>query len=377
MRDATDGETAPSPSALHEADDFQRRRVFTELKRAREEDAMNGTSGSGDAIAHAVDTLGPTQRWLRAFKRYISEPSPRLILQPPQVDGPHAFGTVSEATMKRSIEWLLVSDRERLELVLHGVNERTDWSSIDRSCAYGCSLAQSLSRTLTWIIQLTGCTLEQSQWNWIEKHRPTVDIQFDARRDLQRPEVLRRIARLLVENAINHAVRVQVTPTTIESLCADVADLMAMGFEAIDVNFAHDRHWTKAQKHELAAALHSLGRLMRDAWADGATPQLLRPRWEPTPVRMDHELTVLTGGSIYASNVLVHSSRYLKKFAVGHIDDGSCFDRCWMDVPSNDYLTDWAYPPEFTVGNQKVGQIFMSFHKWMGANYGAWSPNTA
>jgi len=91
---------------------------------------------------------------------------------------------------------------------------------------------------------------------------------------------------------------------------------------------------------------------------------------------MDHELSVLTDGTIYASNVLVHSSRYLNKFAVGHIDDGLCFDRYWMDTPPNDYLTDWAYPPEFTVGNQKVGRIFMSFHKWMRANYGAWSQNT-
>ena len=378
--DETAEASPSSDSALTEprrSDDLLRRRVFANLKEARDTDAENGTTTSSDAIGHAVEKLGPTQRWLGSFKRYISTEVPRLIIQPRRIDGIDADLCMGETMLQRSVELLLSSDRDRIDLVMHGVNRDSDWSVIERGCELVASTTTSHPPTLVPVLCLAPHHLQEPYWPWLRDHQAAIEVLFEPGREEGLTTGLRSLAQKLIEYGLRHTVRIQLKPTSIEALCSDASALMEEGFRDFSIEFAPDQEWTTSQKKQLATQLHAFGTMFCEAWARGSASHLLQSCGDRTPVRMDNEITITASGRIYASNILLHRSRYLTKFAIGHIDEGFCFDRYWMDLPSNEYLVDWAYPPKLTVGNQKVGRIFGSFHKWMSANYGAWPRATA
>ena len=380
---------------IRQVDDRSRRRAFELLQMARDVEHNGdrwrpGVPSSGAALENATAILGPSQRWLPAFKRYVSQTEPRLVVIPtwqcelrcrycyiPKQDG----RVMSKRTLERSIDMLLASDRDEVILQFFGGEALIEWDLVKHGIQYGSDHAAAMNKRIRFILSSNGWSIEPKKLAWLNQFPVKLELSLDGdaetqnryRRALEKgrdsyKEGIPDKVSMIRESGIEHEVIMVVHPEAVERMPHNFFHIVELGFPRVQINFALGYIWTAKQKKAFAEGLHSIGQTLRQRWALGETVSLINLEGQPVPVRLNGEITVDWDGTVYGGNAFLHETKHKQKFKVGHLDDLRSFDRYWMDSPSNEYLLDWSYPPDVTANNLDVGRIFGSFHKWMHAN---------
>lgn len=379
---------------LRRLDDARRRLVFDLLRQAR-----RGGQGRPDPewpgpppeAAHALGTaealLGPRDSWLPAFARFASQEPPRLVVIPtwqcelrcrycyiPKQDG----RVMSPETLERSIDLLLSSDRPELILQFFGGEALLEWDLVQRAVTYGAAQARRLGRRLQFILSSNGFSLTAEKLAWLKGHDVKLELSLDGDRDTQNRfrRALKRgedsydhgiapRAGIILESGLPYDVIMVVHPANVDKMPANFFHVASLGFERIQINFALGSTWTPEQKARFASGLHEIGGELRRRWQAGERLMMVNLEGKPMPIRLNGEVTVDWDGTVYGGNAFLHETEHKDKFVVGHLDDARCFDRYWMDAPSNDFLLCWSYKEDVTKNNLAVGRIMTSFMAWM------------
>lgn len=395
LSDLTDSDQiARGERLIRQVDDRGRRRAFELLEMARDIEHNGdrwrpGIPSSGAALENATAILGPSQRWLPAFKRYVSQTEPRLVVIPtwqcelrcrycyiPKQDG----RVMTKRTLERSIDMLLASDREEVILQFFGGEALIEWDLVQHGIQYGSDHAAAMGKRIRFILSSNGWSIEPAKLAWLKQFPVKLELSLDGdaetqnrfRRALEKgkdsyQEGIPDKAEMIRESGIEHEVIMVVHPEAVDRMPQNFFHIVELGFPRVQINFALGYIWTPEQKKSFASGLHSIGQTLRERWAVGEHVSLINLEGQPVPVRLNGEITVDWDGTVYGGNAFLHETKHKQKFKVGHLDDLRSFDRYWMDSPSNEYLLDWSYPPDVTANNLDVGRIFGSFHKWMHA----------
>jgi MoaA/NifB/PqqE/SkfB family radical SAM enzyme len=379
---------------LRRLDDARRRLVFDLLRQAR-----HGGQGRPDAewpgpppeAAHALGTaealLGPKDTWLPAFARFASQETPRLVVIPtwqcelrcrycyiPKQDG----RVMTPEILERSIDLLLSSDRPELILQFFGGEALLEWDLVQRAVAYGAGQAKRLGRRLQFILSSNGYSLTAEKLAWLNDYDVKLELSLDGdtdtqnrfRRALKRGEDsydngIAPRAQVILDSGLPYDVIMVVHPANVDAMPANFFHVAGLGFERIQINFALGPKWTPEQKACFASGLHEIGVELRRRWQAGERLMMVNLEGKPMPIRLNGEVTVDWDGTVYGGNAFLHETEHKDKFVVGHLDEARCFDRYWMDSPTNDFLLKWSYKADITKNNLAVGRIMTSFMGWM------------
>ncbi len=380
-------------------DDLPRRLAFEWLREAREgtrnpDGGVPGWPGlrpDPEAALQAVqEVVGPTDDWLRAFERYSHQTTPRLVVIPtwqcelrcrycfiPKQDG----RVMTAETLDRSVELLLSSQRDELILQFFGGEALVEWGLVQRAVERGTRRARERGKQLTFILSSNGFSLDAERLAWLRERPVKLELSLDGAPDLQNrfrrslergkdsyTEGIARRAEPILDSGLPYDVIMVVHPENADRVAESFFHIAALGFRRIQINFALGYVWTPAQQQAFAQGLFAIGRELNERWSRGDDLVFVNLEGRPMPIRLNGEVTVDWDGAIYGGNGFLHETEHKDRFRVGHLDDLACFDRYWLDGPSNDYLLQWSYPDEVTTNNLKVGAIFTSFHRWMAEN---------
>jgi radical SAM superfamily enzyme YgiQ (UPF0313 family) len=379
---------------LRRLDDARRRLVFELLR-----DARRGSQGRPppgwpgappdptQAVGTAEALLGPKDTWLPAFARFASQETPRLVVIPtwqcelrcrycyiPKQDG----RVMTPETLERAIDLLLSSDREELILQFFGGEALLEWDLVQRAVRYGAAQADRLDRRIRFILSSNGFSLTAEKLAWLKGYDVKLELSLDGDADTQnRFRRALRKAEDSYDNGIAHRADVilgsgqpydvimVVHPKNVDRMPANFFHIAGLGFQRIQINFALGSRWTPEEKASFAAGLHEIGGELRRRWQHGDPLMMVNLEGKPMPIRLNGEVTVDWDGTIYGGNAFLHETEHKERFVVGHLDEARCFDRYWMDAPSNDFLLQWSYEPDVTKNNLAVGRIMTSFMAWM------------
>jgi len=377
---------------VRQLDDRARRRSFELLKLARQVENNQrawrpGIPDPDSAMANATAILGPSQRWLLPFKRYVSETAPRMVVIPtwqcelrcrycyiPKQDG----RVMTKRTLERSIDMLIASDHDEVILQFFGGEALIEWDLIQHGLTYGTTQAQAWGKSIRYILSSNGWSINEEKLDWLKNFPVKLELSLDG--DAETQNKFRRALMkgqdsydsgiphkvdILKASGIDHEVIMVVHPEAVEKMPKNFFHIMDLGFPRVQINFALGALWTPEQKQRFASGLHEIGSQLEARWAQGHEVSLINLEGKPMPIRLNGEITVDWDGTIYGGNAFLHETEHKQKFVIGHLDDLGGFDRYWLDMPTNDYLLDWSYPPDVTQNNLEVGRIFRSFHQWM------------
>ncbi len=374
-------------------DDRLRRRVFEVLDAAR-----RGTQG-GDSReevrvrAVAEELLGPTGRWIHAFQRYAQGGVTRLVVIPtwqcelrcnycyiPKQDG----RVMSRATMDRSLDLLLSSERMALTLQFFGGEALLEWALVKHAIVDGTRRAAALGKTIDFVVSSNGWSLDEEKLAFLKQYPVKLELSLDGDEETQRrfrpareagadsyrQGIAARVDAIR-DSGLRYDVIMVVHPTQIERMAQNYLHIVDLGFARVQVNIALGKAWTVAQRQELANQLFMLAEALR------ARPgvSFVNAENAPMPMRLNAEITVDHDGTIYGGNAFLHETEHKSKFRLGHLDQLANFDRYWMDAPPNSELVKWSYEPAITANNMKVGAVLADFVRWYrerraGANAG-------
>jgi MoaA/NifB/PqqE/SkfB family radical SAM enzyme len=385
-------EVAVGERLIRQLDDRSRRRAFELLERAREVEHnpstwRPGIPDSAAAMNNATAVLGPSQRWLTPFKRYVSQSAPRLVVIPtwqcelrcrycfiPKQDG----RVMTHRTLERSIDMLLASDRDQVILQFFGGEALIEWDLVQHAIRYGTEHAQKWGKRIRYIISSNGWSIDEDKLTWLRDFDVKLELSLDGdaetqnsfRRALKKGrdsygEGIPEKAEMIQASGLDHEVIMVVHPEAVDRMPANFFHIVGLGYPRVQINFALGFIWTPEQKQAFAKGLHQIGAELKTRWAQGHDVTLVNLEGAPMPIRLNGEITVDWDGTVYGGNAFLHETKHKQNFVIGHLDDLGSFDRYWMDSPSNEYLLDWSYPPDVTKNNLDVGRIFTSFHRWM------------
>lgn len=376
--------------AARRLDDLSRRLAFDALAEARAA-ARQELPGAREAEATVLESaeaiLGPRREWLRALKHHGQLGTRRLVVIPtwqcelrcsycwiPKQDG----RVMSAATLERSIELLLGSDRRELMLQFFGGEALIEWELVRHGIEHGTARARERGKELSFVLSSNGWSLDEDKLAWLARHRVKLELSLDGDPETQN---VFRIARdkdqdsyrngiaprapAILAAGLPYEVIMVVHPKNASKVAHNFFHVAGLGFERVQINFALGPKWLPGQMSSLAAGLLEIGEELRRRWATGSRLVLVNLERRPQPILLNGEVTVDFDGTIYGGNGFLHETKNKDKFVVGHLDDESSFDRYDLDMPANEYLLEWSYPPEETKNNLEVGKIMASFVAWM------------
>lgn len=397
-RDASDAERARGEALLRRLDDLPRRLVFAALAEARDKSRREPARREDEAsvLESAIAVLGPSERWLRSFKRYAQDGAPRLVVIPtwqcelrcsycwiPKQDG----RVMPKATLERAIETLLSSERPRLLLQFFGGEALLEAGLVRHGIEYASRRATELGKQIGFVLSSNGWSLDEEQLAWLARYPVKLELSLDgdpetqnvfrmahdSTRDSYRNGIASRVPAILA-SGLEHEVIMVVHPKNASKLEHNFFHIAALGFQRIQINFALGPTWTPAQQSAFAANLWEIGQGLRLRWSKGERLSLINLESRPTPILLNGEITVDFDGTVYGGNGFLHETKQKDRFVVGHLDDLASFDRYYLDAPRNEYLLEWSYPAEETKNNLEVGRVFSSFISWM--QEGVHTPNS-
>ncbi len=367
---------------LRRLDDLPRRLLFQSLIGAR-----YTPQGGAAQLGIAESLLGPKEAWLPALQRFSHEEIPRLVVIPtwqcelrcnycwiPKQDG----RVMDRATMERSIDLLLASDRPAVQLQFFGGEALLEWGLVQHAMEYGAVQARARGKQLSFILSSNGWSLDEDKLAWLSRHPVRLELSLDGDPQTQRmfrpsrqvgedsyaTGIAPRV-QAIQDSGIRHEVIMVVHPLHAHKLYDNFAHIADLGFRRIQINFTLGRLWSTAQQQAFAQNLHRVGQELRRRQQAGEPLVLVNLENRPMPMRLNGEVTVDWDGTIYAGNAFLHETEHKDRFRVGHLDDRGGFDRYWMDGPSNDFLLQYSYPPDITANNLKTGAILTSFLRYM------------
>ena len=377
-------------------DGRSRRLIFEYLIHARNKEAVDADwpgerPNETEAIATAHQILGEPEQWKLAFQRFAQERHvPRLVVIPtwqcelrcgycfiPKQEG----RVMDERTFERSIDLLLASEADELILQFFGGEALLEYERVQHAIVYGSEQAERLGKKLWFVVSSNGWTLTEERLRWLAQYPVKMELSIDGDEYTQtrfRPAG-RWIGGNSYENSIAPAGRVDsihaldipydvimvVHPKVVDRMAANFFHIADLGYRRIQLNFALGFKWKPAQKKDFADQLMQIGHGLRERWKKGQQIDMVNLDWKPMRMRLNAEITVDWDGTVYGGNGFLHETEHKERFGIGHLDDLKSFDTYRLDMPTNDFLLEWSYPPETTENNLEVGAIYTSWIRWM------------
>lgn len=370
-------------------DDLPRRLVLDVLVAARNAARRDPSLREGEPalLESAEAVLGPPPTWLRALKRHGERGTPRLVVIPtwqcelrcsycwiPKQDG----RVMSVATLDRSIDLLLSSDRREVILQFFGGEALIEWGLVRHGIEQAAARADELGKSISFVLSSNGWSLDAEKLAWLARYDVKLELSLDGDPETQN---VFRIARdkdedsyrngiashapEIIASGLDHEVIMVVHPKNASKVAHNFFHIAGLGFERIQINFALGPKWSSSQMSSFASGLLEIGEELRRRWARGERLVLVNLERRPKPILLNGEITVDWDGTVFGGNGFLHETTHKDKFVIGHLDDLASFDRYYTDAPQNEYLLEWSYPPEETKNNMEVGKVFASFVAWM------------
>ena len=371
-------------------DDAPRRLVFEMLAEVVERGRSGDRPGEIDdagALATATSVLGPREGWLEAFRRYCHQERPRLVVIPtwqcelrcrycyiPKQEG----RVMSRRTLERSVDMLLESDRRKLMLQFFGGEPLVEYELVRHGIDYASREAARRGKAVSFIVSSNGWSLDEERLAWLARHPVKLELSLDGDPETQnryrhahRSEAdsyqmgIATRVEAIHASGLDYDVIMVVHPDNVAKMPHNFFHIADLGFRRIQINFGLGATWSEEHKKSFADGLFQIGRELRQRWASGQALTMVNIENKPMPVRLNAEITVDHDGTIYGGNGFLHETAHKDRFVIGQLDDLGSFDRYWLDMPSNDFLLEWTYPPDITRNNVEVGRIMNSFVRWM------------
>jgi MoaA/NifB/PqqE/SkfB family radical SAM enzyme len=383
---------APEP-LLRRLDDLPRRLVFELLTHARtgeRGERPDGWSSAPDtqlALQAAEAVLGPKADWLPAFQRHASQTAPRLVVIPtwqcelrcnycyiPKQDG----RVMDTATTERAVDFLLSSDRSELILQFFGGEALLEYPRVQHAIAVAHERAQAAGKRIQFILSSNGWSLDPEKLAWLAQYPVKLELSLDGATETQNKfrhsrertgdsyttGIAPRAADIIA-SGLDYDIIMVVHPLNAHLIFENFFHIADLGFRRLQINPALGPMWKPAQVKALSEGLFQIGAELKRRWADGDALVFINAENRPMPVRLNGEVTVDYDGTIYGGNGFLHETEHKDRFIVGHLDDAKSFDRYWFDVPSNEFLLKYSYPPDVTRNNLAVGRMMRSFCLWL------------
>lgn len=383
---------------LRQTDDRGRRLVFGLLSMTQEEDRGAHTEWHGHApkqsavMGAAEELLGPASNWLPSYKRFISNEIPRLVVIPtwacelrcrycyiPKQSGRE----MPLETMKQAVDFLMSSERPSVMLQFFGGEALIEADNVFDAMDYAMEQAAFVEKEVSFVLSSNGWTLTPERLQRLSQYPLKLELSLDGdgptqnaqRRALKKGadsyhnSIAPRVD-ALIGSGIEHEVIMVVHPKFAHLVADNFFHIAGLGFTSIQINFALGVQWSSEQQNAFATSLHSLGTELLRRRLEGSTLQLVNALQPPMPMRLNGEVTVDYDGTIYGGNGFLHETEHKQKFMTGHLNEGSHFDRHWLDIPANDVLLSWSYPEDVTENNLAVGRLFTSFVRWLRTEQG-------
>ena len=374
-------------------DDRTRRLLFSLMETVQkdsrgEETPWRDLLPSESAVLETTESLlGPAEKWLPGYRRYVSNEAPRLVVIPtwecelrcrycfiPKQSG----RVMSWETMRSSLDFLMSSERSEVLFQFFGGEALIEADLVFRAMDYGLERAKACGKTIGFILSSNGWTLTKERVQRLARYPVKLELSLDGDRhtqNAQRRALLKGAdsydnsvscrAEWILESGLAHEVIMVVHPEFAHKLRDNFFHIADLGYTRIQINHALGFVWTPEQQTAFATSLHQIGRELKERWGKGETVQLINLLEPPMPMRLNGEVTVDFDGTLYGGNGFLHETEHKSRFVAGHLRDGSHFDRHWLDIPANEVLLSWSYPEEVTENNLAVAAVFTSFLKWM------------
>jgi hypothetical protein len=256
-----------------------------------------------------------------------------------------------------------------------------EWDLVRHGIDYALARARAVKKRIRLILSSNGWSLDGERLAWLAARPVKLELSLDGDSDTQNRFRRARSTGLdsyhngiapragaILGSGLAHEVIMVVHPRNVERMPANFLHIASLGFRRIQINFALGLAWTRAQMESFADGLNRIGEELLGRRASGVPIELVNlEAVRPLPVRLNGEVTVDWDGTIYGSNAFLCETGHDEKFRMGHLDDRGNFDRYWLDLPSNEFLLEWTYPPQVTRNNIAVGAIMVSFVRWMQA----------
>lgn len=381
-------------------DDTPRRVTFEMLKDAwleRPGEWPGERMDKVQAVRLGVAQLGEEGRWIKPFRRYTFDDVRRMVVIPtwqcelrcaycfiPKQDG----RVMAPTTLERSVELLLSSERDEVELQFFGGEALLEYANVQHAITYATRRAGEVGKKIGFILSSNGWSLTPDKLDWLRQFPVRLELSLDGdprTQDRFRPGRYRhegsyansiaRYAPEILASGIPHWVIMVVHPTNVEAMPANFFHLADLGFVRIQINNMLGRVWTTEQKQSFAKGLFEIGNELVRRWEAGQSVEFINMNHNPLAMRLNGEVTVDWDGTIFGGNQFLHETEHKQLFVVGHLDEHTGVDRYGLDFTDNDFLLEWGYRPHVTENNVEVGKIMASFIKWMkGRGYGASGP---
>ena len=378
---------------LRRLDDLPRRLAFELLadarlgERGKVPEGWPAAPDPAHALATAEAVLGPRAEWLPAFQRHAAQTAPRLVVIPtwqcelrcsycyiPKQDG----RVMDHATLERSVDFLLSSSRPKLILQFFGGEALLEYERVQHAIAYAHAEARKKGKQIEFILSSNGWSLDAEKLAWLHQHPVKLELSLDGKPETQNKfrHARRKSgdsyatgiaprAQVILDSGLAYDVIMVVHPLNAARLYKNFFHIADLGFRRIQINPALGPTWKPAQAKALSENLFRIGAELKRRWTDGDDLVFINAESRPMPVRLNGEVTVDHDGTIYGGNAFLHETEHKERFVVGHLDDDKNFDRFWLDVPSNEFLLRYSYPPDVTKNNLAIGRMMRSFCLWL------------
>ena len=278
---------------LRRLDDAPRRLAFAALAEAREDGRESVVLPSVEAI------LGPTARWLRAFRRSLEPSRPRVFVRTSDPDDSERVGR--SEVLRRSIALAGSTARTDSEITL-AVESSRAWSEVRAAI-------EGVSDAVMFVVRGADDVLDADASAWLSQRGVRHELRVDDR--ASSPTRLACDAVVIAE------------PSALPTLSSLAARALARGAPSVRIEIA-DADWAPRDLVSLGEELGVIGLHLRRA--RGSLANLLDRSSLPAS-----DVTVTADGRIYAGRWSAASPT--ARTPIGHLDDAANLDRYVLDGP--------------------------------------------
>ncbi len=369
---------------LRRSDDAVRRACFSAISASRERHSLNQEQR---AVEAATSRLGPPPSWIKAYRQVSREWRPRLVMIPtwqcelrckycriPKQDG----RVMPLETVDRTLDLLLSSDAEELDLHFFGGEPLVAWDVIQHTLSTGHARAQAEGRRIRFLFTTNGWALSRERFDWLTQFPVWFQLSLDG--DAATQNAIRPALRLLDDSyerspatksawfrqaGVDHHVVQVVAPTNVGKMAENFRHILSLDYRRIQLNYALGTLWERPAIEEFGRQLALVADELETRWRDDVPVELVNLKETLLPVRGNLEITVDWDGSVFGCMAFLVSPKHREDFRLGHLDDGRCLDRYQCDGFEMDHLISNWFTSEMADNNRKVGSVLMSFVRFM------------
>jgi sulfatase maturation enzyme AslB (radical SAM superfamily) len=331
--------------------------------------------------------MGPPETWIKSYRQASRSSRPRAVLIPtwqcelrcrycriPKQDG----RVMPFETVDRSLDLLLSSDSEELDLHFFGGEPLAAWDVIQHTLTRGHARARAEGRSIRFLFTTNGWALSRERFDWLAQFPVWFQLSLDG--DPATQNAIRPALRVLDdsyerspatkaswfrESGIEHDVVQVVAPSNVDKMADNFRHILGLDYFRIQLNYVLGSLWERPAIEEFARQLARIGEELEARWQENRRAELVNLEETLLPVRGNLEITVDWDGGVFGSTAFLVNTKHREDFRLGHLDDARSFDRYLCDGFEMDHLLANWFSPEMAENNHKVGSVLMSFIRYM------------